>query len=300
MNPKATLLLFLLVAVCCHVTLGQEPSGEQASQAQDRINEDVKNLKALQAEIAKTLKNIDGPSEMDVRASAVGARQIALGLYRSLGLPKISVVSEKQSEPASDSPRNTLRSLDTLLTDLIKAPDNARKIDALIEFTEPVQLEFNKDHPLAIRVLMDLLLAADKEKTFEIVEPKVTKLVHKRCVDFVDNGTNFWALKTLGASEALLKEIDTCLSAENRAIILNRLAATPESELTVSKATVFGDVIRSLYIKKDIANRKRFLEAGREFIRRFGDELCAAELVEWLKITIPKVETAIEKMSVSK
>lgn len=314
MNPRPILLFFLFIGLCCQVTLGQEPNGEQTSKDQDRISEGIKNLRTLQALIAKTLKNTDGPTEMDVRSSAAGARQIALGLQRDLGLSKVSVASEREPEPTSDSPRNTLRSLESLLTDLLNAPISAssvspdakgtsivaRQIEKLIEFTEPVQLEFRKDHPVAIWVLIDLFLTADTENTVDIVELKVVKLVRKRCVDFIDNGITFSALKAVGATDSLIKEMDTCLSAESRAIILNRVAATPADVQTAANATILGDVIRFLFRKKDLAGRKRFIEAGREFLRRFGDESCAAELADWLRFNIPKAQKRVDEMTTVK
>ena len=315
MNPRVNLLVFLIFAISCSVGFPQNPVSEQASQIQNEVQEDIKQLKALHEAIAMMLKSANGPTEIHVRSGAVGARLIALRLQRNLALSTTAEVLEKQAETLAVSPRDTLRSLETLLIDLINSPilgpavagsdsertrNVAKHINALIEFTEPLQLEFGKRNPLDIRTLMDLLLTGDKEKTIEVIEPKVVKLVRQRCVDFIDNGTNFWALRTVGASENIMKEIDTCLSAESRSVVLNRLAATPESEQTVEKASVFGEVIRFFFTKKDLAGRKRFLEASREFIRRFGDELCAVELVDWLKVTIPKVETTIQKMAASK
>ncbi|MEQ1646190.1 MAG: hypothetical protein ABL959_22250, partial [Pyrinomonadaceae bacterium] len=78
MNPRLTLLLFLLIVVCCQVTLGQEPTIEQADQTRSEIREDIKGVKYLQAEFSRALQHTDLPSESYVRTGAASSRRLAL------------------------------------------------------------------------------------------------------------------------------------------------------------------------------------------------------------------------------
>ena len=105
----------------------------------------------------------------------------------------------------------------------------------------------------------------------------------------------YWALRMVGASESLLKEIDSCVTPERKAVITNRNAAMSVEEVNVENATIVGDVFRILFGRKDLANQKRAVEAGREFLRRFGDWEGARELTEYLKTQLPKMEAKVSK-----
>lgn len=116
-----------------------------------------------------------------------------------------------------------------------------------------------------------------------------------RCdVGFIDDGTNYWALKTAGASEALIKEVARCTqpsTIEKETAERKRLS---DQQLFLSQKTVVSDLIRLLFRGKDIAARKRFAAAGEEYIKRYGEDdrygdPGTDELLMWLKVRTPKI-----------
>jgi len=60
--------------------------------------------------------------------------------------------------------------------------------------------------------------------------------------------------------------------------------------------TAAGDKFRELYPKKDISGRKAAIEAGKQFLEKYGSCEPAKELSEYLKTTLPKMETNLAKV----
>jgi len=59
--------------------------------------------------------------------------------------------------------------------------------------------------------------------------------------------------------------------------------------------TKLGDIFRELYPKKDIQGRKDAISAGKQFLEKYGACEPAKELSEYLKTTLPKMETNLAK-----
>lgn len=59
--------------------------------------------------------------------------------------------------------------------------------------------------------------------------------------------------------------------------------------------TKLGDIFRELYPKKDIQGRKDAISAGKQFLEKYGACDSAKELSEYLKTTLPKMETNLAK-----
>lgn len=64
--------------------------------------------------------------------------------------------------------------------------------------------------------------------------------------------------------------------------------------------TVLGDKVRAEFKDKTIDGRKKFVETGKQFLEKYGACEAAKELVDWLKINVPKNEDTIKKMIADK
>jgi hypothetical protein len=123
-----------------------------------------------------------------------------------------------------------------------------------------------------------------------------------RCdVGFIDDGTNYWALKTAGASEALINEIVRCTQPSTIEKVRAERKNLTEQQMCRSQKAVAGDLVRLLYRGKDVAGRKRVLNAMNEFIKRYDqDDRCedpdTNELLKWLKVQIPRIQVIIKNL----
>ncbi len=121
------------------------------------------------------------------------------------------------------------------------------------------------------------------------------KLLAERCdVGFVDDGTNYWALRTAGASDELIKEIEKCTSPSTREAIATARKNLSEEQDFLQQKIVVGDLVRMLYRDtKTFAGKRRFLIAGKEYIRRYSDDHYGDpgldELLTWLKFRVPVI-----------
>lgn len=125
------------------------------------------------------------------------------------------------------------------------------------------------------------------------------ELLDRNCnVDFIDDGTNFWALRTVGASEELMKRVDSCTSAAIRDRINAERSTLSEEQIQIQERLFIGNLFRKMFTRKDIAGRRRTLAVGEEYIRRyeeddrFGDP-GTDELLQYLKPLVPKWKAAI-------
>lgn len=123
-----------------------------------------------------------------------------------------------------------------------------------------------------------------------------------RCdVGFIDDGTNYWALKTAGASEALMQEIVRCTQPSTiEKETANRKALT-EKQIFLSQKEVVSDLIRLLFRGKDAAARKRTLVAMNEYIKRYSEDdrytdPGTDELLQWLRVQVPRMHKIIREL----
>ena len=297
MNAKRLLPSLLLIIAGYSIAAGQYTSTEA-----------VKTLKNLSADLAKTEQKENEPLEWYVNQKADHARGIAIDLQKGL---KLTSVKTETPPPPVEIPagtrKNIVRSLSKLVDDLLKdpIPESPEGIDdkqaaklalhlnAIIQFTDPGQFESRKSYPLSVSDLLGAFARTNPVSSPDAMEERAMNLVRKRCVDFVLNETTSWAFKMAGASDALIREVDSCISPAQRVAITDRDAAKPISDRMSDDAVLIGDLFRTLFSRKDIESRKRCIEVGREFIRRFEHYEDARELVDYLKIWIPKTEDKI-------
>ena len=297
MRTKRLLLSFLVMIAGYSVGLSQYSSAEA-----------VKVLRILSEDLAKTVQRGNEPFEWYVNHTAGAARNIALDLQKGLklnGLEKTETVPP--TEISADTRKNMVKSLGKLVADLLKDPipessegmdekqaaKLALQLNAAIRFTDPDQFESRKSYPLSSSDLLSAFAQTYPARSIDAMDARALNLVRKRCVDFVLNETTSWAFKMAGASDALIREVDSCISPEQRAAITDRDAAKPISDKMSEDAVLIGDLFRTLFSRKDIENRKRAIEVGREFLRRFEHREDARELVDYLKTQLPKMEGKI-------
>ncbi|MFT3746315.1 MAG: hypothetical protein QM785_18745 [Pyrinomonadaceae bacterium] len=117
-------------------------------------------------------------------------------------------------------------------------------------------------------------------------------------VGFIDDGTNYWALRTVGASEELMRKVERCTSAANSEQILTERGRLTEGQIQDRERMLIGDLYRKMYARKDIDGRKRTLRIGEEYLLRYAEDdryhdPGTNELLLYLKGVVPKMKAHI-------
>lgn len=296
MNIKRLLLSFLVMIAGYSIGFSQYSSAEA-----------VKVLGILSEDLAKTVQKGNEPFEWYVNDSAGSARNIALSLQKGLKLTAVKSEILSPTETPADTRKNIVRFLAKLVADLLKdpIPESAEGMDekqaeklalqlnAVIEFTDPDHFESRKSYQLSSSDFLSAFAQTYLARSIDAMDARALYLVRKRCVDFVLNEATSWSFKMAGASDALIREVDSCISPAQRASITDRDAAKPSSDKLSEDAVLIGDLFRTLVSRKDMENRKRAIEVGREFLRRFEHREDASELVDYLKTQLPKMAAKV-------
>lgn len=130
---------------------------------------------------------------------------------------------------------------------------------------------------------------------------KAIEMVLKRCdIGFVDDGTNFWALRTAGANEELLRQVEKCTSPTRKLEIAEMEKALTEESRHFNKKALVSDLVRFLFVNKTVEGRHRTIIACKEYVARYGDDRFgdpgADQLLKWIKATLPKMQAAVSNM----
>jgi hypothetical protein len=131
-------------------------------------------------------------------------------------------------------------------------------------------LEASQDSPEAIEQSNRELLAA----------------VRARGVDFALSKEEEWSLDLLEASDELLEAIRAALSQEER-----------ELRLKIAELKRLYYQFANNYRKLDIASQTAALEAGKEFVRRFGEDKRLKDIVAYMTRTIPQLESMVRNLT---
>jgi hypothetical protein len=280
----------------------------RARQIKSEIEEDLKNLQSLYNKIVLLLQDKSELPEWYFHTRRNEARQMVTRLERNLAFTKPS--DEIESPPRvlnADTDRKMLRTLATYIYDLITNPvfestagldinqaaKAAQQLDVLLEFTAPGNALYG---PLKFATFFQADAIRDP-KDVERFEQNALSILKKNCnVDFIDDGTNYRALRMIGVRESTIAEIDKCRSPERNAIIVNRRASSPPEKLAEEEMVVLTDLIQIFSRWKDLAGRKRLVEIGGEFLRRWEFDPGCKEMVDWLKTRLPKEEKEIRAM----
>lgn len=280
----------------------------RARQIKKEIEDDLNNLQKTYNNIVLKLQD-KGMEEWYFHARRNEVRQMSQRLKKNLSFSKEGDDIDKSSAlPPADTERKMLRSLATLIYELVTNPvfestagldikqagKAAQQLDALIEFTAPGNSMYG---PLKFGTIFAETSEIRDQNDVERFEQAALSILRKNCnVDFIDDGTNYWVLRMMSVSSSFLAEIDKCRSHEQNAAILNRRSATSPEKLKVEELTAMDGLIRVLSRWKDIAGRKRFVEVSREFLRRWESDTEAQEMIDWLKTRLPKEEQTIKTM----
>lgn len=290
---------------------------QRTREIREQVAEDLKNLQTLYNDIVVKLQSQEEVPDWYPRHILASAKQLAVRLKKNLAFARpTDLTGYSAPELRADTQRKILRSLASLISALItnsafestsglniqQAGIASMQLDTLIAFTDPIRREETKSYPLKISDLLFLYTRTDPEQEHDSLDKRALEIVRTRCVDFLDDGTTFWSLRTIGASDELMREVSKCVSPERHTFLSNRRAGFPAAELKKQEIVLVDELIRILFQKKDLANRRRFLEAGREYLRRWEFDPDAKELVDWLKARwtveeekIKVLETAVKK-----
>lgn len=281
----------------------------RARQIKLEIEEDLNKLQALYNKIVLQLQEKPDLTEWYYHSSRSYARSLVSRLQKNLAFSKpADDIRSSGATPSADTERKMLRVLATYIYDLITNPvfestagldivqagKAAHQLDTLLEFTAAGNALYG---PLKFATIFQETELIREPKDVERFEQIALGILKKNCnVDFIDDGTNYRALKMIGVSDNLIAEIDKCRSAERNAIIVNRRASSPSEKLKEEEMAVMVNLIHIFSKWKDIAGRKRLVEVGGEFIRRWESDAEAKEMLDWLKTRLPKEEQTIKTM----
>jgi hypothetical protein len=277
------------------------------------IAEQIKHLRRLHDLMGRKQNPQPAHFAWDIRRLMRDIRTpFAFNLQKLITGPKTSTnrTSLDRTETTDETPLQLFDSIKKRLSNVISNPlfqangetstelvaNASQDIDALIEITTP------GNRALGPLVFYDLIAVVGDPYLKETDRNQAAiELLRRNCnVDFINDGTNYRALRTIGISENVIAEIDKCRSPEQNAIIVNRRAAEPREKLKAEEMSVMHDVIRVVSQSKDLAGRKRFIDVAREFLLRWESDEDAREMNEWLKQRIPIVEQQIKTLETVK
>lgn len=277
---------------------------------EERFALHIGSLRNSNQQLSALLAKKESPLEYQSDGFLAFTRNWVLGSQQFLARTKQVTVAPGSIDIKYAPERDILEALSRLISDVLSNPiligvseyapqESSRlgeQLGMLLAFTDPDARELAKKHPISFNKLIIQFEKLSPQRSLEVMNDKALALVRKRCVDFLDDGMSYRTLRLLGASEAVLKQADTCLVGEKRAVILNRYAAMQVDEMMAQQSVELGDAFRVAFTSREIQGRKRAIAIGREFLERFGEYPGCIELTQYLKVQIPKMQQTVQKM----
>ena len=121
------------------------------------------------------------------------------------------------------------------------------------------------------------------KKSDKQVANEIAAEIRRRTVEFIITLEEEKALRKIGANDELIDAIRNGIPEEKR-----------EHVLKLEEMTRVYVRFTDNYYKKTIPEIRIAIEAGKEFIRLYGDDPEVKEQVDYLRSTIPKLEKMIE------
>ena len=167
-------------------------------------------------------------------------------------------------------------------------------------FAQPKAIEMKS--PATVRDILEAFKAPFPFNEPAELNNDAIKMIQHHCdIGFVDDGTNYWVLRTAGANEALMREVERCTSPQRRREALEMTNKADELSVYTAKKILIKDLIHFLFPYKDIVGRMRTIAACKEHVLRYGEtdrfgDPGTDELLNWIKATLPKMESAVSRM----
>jgi hypothetical protein len=143
------------------------------------------------------------------------------------------------------------------------------------------ETELQKERPVTFNeVLTKLRFTYRINQPLEQLNMKLTAAVRKRSVNFLLSEKDKKALKEAGGSDELIKAIDD--------------AIPPEKKERMREQIRLDTIYRENY-DGNYEQRKKAIEAGKEFLLKFGDDEDVKEFVDYLRNALPVLEERIQQ-----
>ncbi|MFM9904218.1 MAG: hypothetical protein ACKVQJ_06565 [Pyrinomonadaceae bacterium] len=170
----------------------------------------------------------------------------------------------------------------------------------LVFFTSIPLLAQNKttlsepDGPVYLEeILRTFRFPKDSQITNKELNQRLITIIRSRRVSFLLDEKLIKQLKDAGASDDLLKTIDTSLTPREKEGIIDSLSVIEKKKAYIRESTVYYDKIRELFAKKDYESRKALIKIGEDFLEKYGNDEEQRETIAWLKMCLPKMRDAI-------
>lgn len=134
-------------------------------------------------------------------------------------------------------------------------------------------------------VFATLEASSESEELLNKANLELIAAIAERGVDFVLTPIEEWQLSMRDASEELLDAIRNAIDPEEREFRIN---IERQQQLYLTFATNFN--------ANDLAGRSAALSAAREFLQDFGNDENVAEIVNFMKRNMPRMEQGVRMM----
>jgi len=159
-------------------------------------------------------------------------------------------------------------------------------------------------YPVRLQELLDFFRPPTIGSDTTILEAnnRVLAFLAERCdIGFVDDGTNYWALRTAGATDEIMREVDRCTTPAIRSRNNTDRKFLTEAQIHLKERVVISELVRLLWPGKDINARKRSIVAAQEYVKRYRtddrySDPGTDELLQYLIIQVPKMEQRVSTM----
>ena len=141
-----------------------------------------------------------------------------------------------------------------------------------------------EERPIHYQDIQAMLVFRSRiKKSDKQVANEIAAEIRRRTVEFIITLEEEKALRKIGANDELIDAIRNGIPEEKR-----------EHVLKLEEMTRVYVRFTDNYYKKTIPEIRIAIEAGKEFIRLYGDDPEVKEQVDYLRSTIPKLEKMIE------
>lgn len=122
----------------------------------------------------------------------------------------------------------------------------------------------------------------DSQELLDRTNRELAQAVAARGVDFVLTPEEEWSLQLRDASADLLTAIRNAIDPKDR-----------ENKLFIAKQQGLYNTFTSNYNREELGSKRAALDAGREFVSLYGSDANVAELVAFIRRTIPNLERSV-------